>query len=173
WAHDSLGMMYHYQQRYAEAVKHLEAACEISPDDHRVWGRLGESYRLLEGGMPNARKAFSKALALAANDAEIDPSDWITVGYMALYNGYLGNFAAADELLDRMFKLNAGNDPMTHYWAGLVAYETGDIDKTFHELDLALANGFSKEKHFIADEPALGPLRASQPERFQAMLDRY
>lgn len=60
-----------------------------------------------------------------------------------------------------------------HYWAGLVAYEAADIDRTFRELDLALANGFSKEKHFIADEPALGALRASHTERFQAMLDRY
>jgi hypothetical protein len=62
---------------------------------------------------------------------------------------------------------------MTHYLSGLVAFEEGDIDRTFDELDLALASGFAREKHFLANEPALAPLRQSHPARYQAMLDRY
>jgi hypothetical protein len=92
---------------------------------------------------------------------------------MAMYKGYLGEFEAADVLLERMFELNPGGDPMTHYWAGLVAAEAGDIDASFQEFDLALANGFAKQKHFIADEPALAVLRREHGERFQAMLDRH
>jgi len=173
WAHEGLGVMYHYQQRYEEAVQHLQAACDIFPDDHRLWGKLGESLRMLSGSEEAARDAFARAVSLAEEDARIDPNEWSTVGFMAMYKGYLGEFEAADVLLERMFELNPGGDPMTHYWAGLVAAEAGDIDASFQEFDLALANGFAKQKHFIADEPALAVLRREHGERFQAMLDRH
>lgn len=173
WAHEALGVMYHYQQRYDEAVEHMRAACDIFPDDHRLWGKLGESLRMRKGSEKEARVAFEKAVSLAEQDARIDPNDWSTLGYMAMYEGYLGEFEAADALLERMFKLNPGGDPMTHYWAGLVAVERGDIDTSFKEFDLALANGFARQKHFIADEPALAVLRENYAERFQAMLERY
>ncbi len=173
WANESLGTMYHYQQRYAEAVQHLQAACEIFPDDHRLWGKLAESQRLLPGSEAAARDSLVKAVRLAEQDMQIDPNEWTTFGYLALYEGYLGEFAAARAHLQRMFELNPGGDPMTHYWAGLVAAEAGDIETTFRELDLALANGWAQQKHFIADEPALASLRESHAERFQAMLDRH
>ncbi len=173
WAHEGLAVMYHYEGRFEEAVKHLVAACDIYPDYHRLGGRLSEAYRMLPGREADARNAFSKALALARQYVDANPNDWYTVGHMALYQVYLGRFDEADRLITQMFELNPGAEPMTHYLSGLVAFEEGDVEQTFRELDLALASGFDKEKHFIANEPALAPLRKSQPERYQAMLDRY
>jgi len=173
WAHEGLAVMYHYQSRFDEAVKHLVAACKIYPDDHRLWGRLGEAYRMMPGREAEARDAFSKALALAHRYADANPNDWYAVGHMALYQSYLGRFDQADGLLAKMFELNPGAEPMTHYLSGLVAFEEGDVDRTFAELERALASGFAKEKHFIANEPALASLRASHPQQYQAMLDRY
>ena len=92
---------------------------------------------------------------------------------MAQYQAYLGRFDEANRLLDLTFELNPGAKPMPHYWAGMIAFEEGDIERAFSELDQALASGFDKEKHFIADEPALAGLREQHPTRFQAMLDRY
>jgi len=173
WAHEGLAVMYHYEGRFEVAVEHLVKACGIYPDDHRLWGRLGEAYRMMPGREADARTAFSKALALAEKYAAANPNDWYTVGHMALYQVYLGRFDEADRLIAEMFELNPGDEPMTHYLSGLVAFEEGDVERTFTELDLALSSGFAREKRFIASEPALAPLRQSQPERYQAMLDRY
>jgi len=173
WAHSGLGIMYHYQRKFDRAVEHLKAACELSPDDHTLWGRLGESYRMLQGGQELAREAFDRAASLAEEDARINPTNWRTAGYLALYYAYLGKSEQAQAKLDLMFELNPGADPMTHYWAALVAYERDDVEAVFTELDLALANGFSAQKQFIEDEPALEALRKAHPARFAELLSRY
>jgi hypothetical protein len=73
----------------------------------------------------------------------------------------------------RMFELNPAEDPIAHYWAALVNFEAQDVDATFAHLDAALAKGFSQQKRFIVDEPALDGLRAAHGSRLADLLRRY
>jgi tetratricopeptide (TPR) repeat protein len=173
WAYSGLGILYHYKSDFDKAVVFLSRATEIAPDDHSHWGRLGESYRMIPGHEQEAHAAFTHAISLANESLRINSNDWQVYGYMAIYQAYIGDFDAAEIALDNMFKLNPAANPTTHYWAALVAYEAADIDRAFDELDKALLNGYSQQKIFITDEPALAKLRSKYAERFAKLLARY
>ena len=173
FANSSLGVMYHYENDYRQAIVYYERALEYTATDHRLWGRLGESYRLLPDAQADANNAFTQAADIAEDVRRFNPNDWEVSGFLALYYAYLAQFDKANAALARMFALNTGTEPMTHYWAALVAYEQQDVERAFSELDQSLAAGFHKQKRFIADEPALQPMRNAHPERYQALLDRY
>jgi tetratricopeptide (TPR) repeat protein len=173
WANSGLGIVKHYQGAYREAVTYFEKALQAAPAEHSLWGRMGESYRMIEGREAEAARVFNRALELVTEQRTFDPEDWRTAGFRALYLAYLGRFDDAQAAVAEMFALNPGREPMTHYWAALVSYEAGDVDRAFAELDLALRDGFSEQKRFISEEPALQSLRTRFPERYQAMLDRY
>lgn len=173
WAYTGLGILYHYESDFNKAVVFLTRATEITPNDHSPWGRLGESYRQIPGREKEAHEAFTRAIDLANESIRVNPNDWEEHGFIALYQSYVRDFAAAEISLNNMFTLNPAENPMSHYWAALVAYEVGDINRAFNELDLALLHGFSNQKRFITDEPALADLRAEHAERFDKMLDRY
>ena len=173
WANSGLGILYHYKSDFNKAVVFLSRATEITPDNHSPWGRLGESYRMIPGREKEAYAAFTRAISLANENLLINPNNWEDYGFMAIYKSYVGDFDAAEIALDKMFELNPAANPMSHYWAALVAYEADDIDRAFDELDKALLNGFSQQKRFITDEPALAKLRTEYAERFDELLARY
>ena len=173
WANAGLGIMKHYARAYPEAIGYLRRAIDAAPLEHSLWGRLGESYRMLDDGEADALTAFQRALDLLQEQRKFDSADWQLAGYQALYLAYLGDAAAADSALQEMFALNPGREPMTHYWAALVAYEAGDAERAFAELELSLKDGFGEQKRFIADEPALQSLRERFPDRYQELLDGY
>ena len=134
---------------------------------------LREAYRLIQGREADARAAFTRSTELVTESIRVNPNDWQEHGSLALYRAYLGDSDGAQIALNKMFELNPANNPMSHYWAGLVAYEAGDIDRTFVELEQALLRGFSGQKRFITDEPALKALRTEHAARFAALIQRY
>ncbi len=173
WAHSGLGILHHYDREFSKAIDHFRSAIDAAGADHQLWGRLGESARLLPDRQVESQKAFGEAIALARESLQFDPRDWQTKGYIALYSAYLGDFETAEASLKEMFALNSSREPMTHYWAALIAYEQGELERTFAELEQALRSGFDQQKKFIADEPALDALRAEAPERFDALIRRF
>lgn len=173
FAHEGIGVMYHYANNYEQAVVHLKRGTEMSPGDHIAWGRLGESMRLVNGRVEQTHSIFQKAVELVQSDLEINPGNWESYGYLGLYLGYLHEFGPAQQALNEMLKLNPGKEPMTHYWIALVKLEEGKVDAAFSALDQALADGFYRQKQFIDDEPALEALRSEYPGRMGALMDRY
>ncbi len=173
WAYSGLGILYHYERDYPRAVTYFESGIRVSPEDHLLHGRLGESMRLIPERKNEAVGVFRKAIVLAEQTREINPNSWEVHGFLALYHAYVGEHETARTKLDRMFALNPAEDPMTHYWAALVSYEAGDVDATFRHLDEALAGGFAQQKRFIVDEPALDGLRTAHGPRFDDLMSRY
>ncbi len=165
--------MYHYAKDYEKAVFHGTRQTEISPVNHISWGRLGESTRMIAGRDEEARSIFHKAVELVQADLEINVNNWENHGFLAVYLGYLGEFQRAQQALDEMFRLNPGEEMMTHYWAALVKWEQGDVEGTFSSLDQALADGFDRQKRFIGDEPALEPIWDKYPDRMHDLLNRH
>jgi tetratricopeptide (TPR) repeat protein len=173
WAYEGLGILFHYKRDFESAVKYFLLGTQYSADDHKLWGRLGESYQLIPGQSDKAIAVFKKAIDLASERAKINPSSWQTQGYLALYSAYVGNHDASARYLTRMMELNPTQDPLAHYWSALVAQQAGDDEEVFRQLELALEYGYSEQPRFIAEEPVLDTFIATYPKRFADLLARY
>ena len=64
-AYTNIGMFYYYAGEFDTAAVMQEEALEYAPDDHRIWGRLAESYRFMPGEEREAQSAYKKAAQLA------------------------------------------------------------------------------------------------------------
>ncbi len=173
YALTGLGILYHYKREYRSAADYYLKATEYFPDDYSLWGRLGESYRLMPGHSDEAEKVFSKAIQLAQERFSINPKEWQLQSNLAIYNAYTGNIETAKQHLKKMYELNPTNDPYKHYSSALVAEQANDDEEVFKQLALALEYGWSEQLRFIADEPALDAFKAAYPERFADLLARY
>ncbi len=173
FAYIGLGVLYHYKGEFESAAEMYRLANQLSASDYETLGRLGESLRLIPARKEEAVQVFSRALELVEERISINPTDWHARGLQALYYAYVGKPAEANSSLQEMYRLNKVNEPMTHYWEALIAYEQEDIERTFVQIDLALAAGFDKEKQFFIDEPALAGLRESHGRRFDELMSRY
>ena len=118
-------------------------------------------------------RLVGRAVELAEAQLEVNANKWETQGFLGLYYAYLGDHDTAKNHIDSMFSLNATRDPLTHYWAGIVAVKRGDIETAFEEVEQALARGFGEQPHFITAEPALAVLSESNPTRFNDLIEKY
>jgi TolB-like protein/Flp pilus assembly protein TadD len=173
YALTGLGILYHYKRDYQSAADYYLKATEFFPDDYSLWGRLGESYRLMSGKSNDAISVFNKAIELAKERFAINPNEWQLQGNLAVYSAYIGDAEAAEQHLTKMYELNPTQEPHKHYWSALVAEQIGDDAEVFEQLALALEYGWSEQLRFIADEPALDRFKATYPARFAALLARY
>ena len=85
WAliHQSLGLSYHFQSRYSEAIAAFRKALEL---DERLWGAhlfLGMDY-YRTNQFPEALPALQRSLALNAEMAEAEAGLWLGLSYVAL-----------------------------------------------------------------------------------------
>ena len=85
----NIGSLHYYAARFDQAVEFQLKALEYAPDDHRVWGRLAESYFFV----PNedrAQQAYARAAELAAKNLIVNEKDWRSTGLLATYLAHLG-----------------------------------------------------------------------------------
>lgn len=162
----NMGMRYYYAGRFEDAVDMQKKALEFAPDDHRVWGRLAESYRFAAGGVSESRDAYRKAAELAAANLEVNESEWDTMGLLALYHAHLDRPEEALRLADRAVEIS-GRKAEALYYQALARQRTGDEEGALDALAEAVAtdDGY---RQLIGSDPDLAPLRDSP--RFAQLL---
>lgn len=165
-SYTNLGLLHYYQGDYAQAAAMHEAAASHIADDHRVWGRIAESYRAL-GDRDRERANYAQAISRAEQRLSRNPNDWETLGLLGLYHAYSGNRAEALSYTQRM--LDTGTSPPTsHYFAALVHWALGKPEPAYVELAEARSLGFSAD--ILLEDPDLIKLRALDTARFDAAL---
>jgi TolB-like protein/tetratricopeptide (TPR) repeat protein len=167
-AFTNLGLRYYYAGHFADAVAMQREALALAPDDHRVWGRLAESLRLLGGHEAESLDAYRRAAQLAEANLAINPDDWATRGLLAVYYAYSGRLDAAQLGADHAVAASSGNAEALYYQA-LVRLRAGDRDGTLAALGEALARD-PQYRQFLQDDPDFVVLRADP--RFRAILER-
>lgn len=161
----NLGLSNYYAGRFAKAVEMQQRAVEITPNDHRIWGRLAESARFVSGMESLSQDAYRKAIGFAQERLQVNPRDWETLGLLALYQAHVVEAERALSTLGRGLAV-APREPDMHYFAALVYLELDNEDAAFTELQTALELGFSPR--LVRADPDIQPLLAQ--ERFQALL---
>lgn len=162
----NLGLVHYYEGQYRDAVEMQLRALEYAPDDHRVLGRLAESYRFIDGAGESAREYYEKAASAALENLELNENDWKTVSLLGLYMAHLDRQGESTRYVDRAIELS-NTDPEALYYRALVRNHFDDIDGAFESLEAAV-EADDQYRLFIALDPDLKSL--SEQERYRRLL---
>ncbi len=162
----NMGLRYYYAGQFDDAAAMQRKALEIAPRDHRLWGRLAESYRFIPGEEGAAREAYARAAELAEENLAINDTDWTTMGLLALYYAYQDQHQDAVDLASKAVRLS-GNDPEILYYQALAELKAGNTDAAITALEAAVAadEGY---RQFIETDPDLK--RLADIDRFARLL---
>ncbi|MDJ0907915.1 MAG: tetratricopeptide repeat protein [Woeseiaceae bacterium] len=163
----NLGLRLYYIGDFEQAAEMQQQALELAPDDHRLWGRLAESWRFVPGREAEAEDAYRRAAEFAEQNLEINPTDWETIGLLSLYYAHTGRSDLARDAADRAVRASS-RDELALYFQALALFEIGeDSSQVLDALEEAVASN-AQYRQIIADDPDLKALQ-NEP-RFQEMV---
>ena len=160
------GLQYYYEGRYQDAAEMQLKAVQLAPDDHRVWGRLADSYRFLEDRHEQTTDAYNEAVRLAKLKLDVNPRDWRTRGLLATYCLHSNRTDEAKKEVQLALE-HSGRDPEVLLYAALVAHGLGDTESTL----MALEEMVERDKTFrqyAAEDPDLRSLIGN--DRFDRLI---
>ena len=166
-AYTNIGLSYYYAGNFEDAAEMQREALTYAPDDHRVWGRLAESYRFISGRNEEATEAYQRAAELARDNLQINESDWRTRGLLAIYLVYTERLGEAVEQAERALA-DSSMSPEAYYYLALVQLQVGDREKALQALEDAVAAD-EQYRALIEADPDLTVLRGN--ERFDQLID--
>jgi len=153
----NIGLAAYYAGEYEKAAQMQQQAIAESPEDFRIWGRLGDALRQA-GYHEEAAEAYANAMQYAKRAVERNPADEETLRYLSLYYSHTGNSPAAIEAIEKARKL-LPDSSRVHYFASKVYLVAGDTERAILELEQALSLGYSLQ---VANaDPDLQPIRES------------
>ena len=166
-AYTNIGLSYYYAGKFDNAAEMQRKALTYAPDDHRVWGRLAESYRFIPDKDAESLEAYRRAADLAGENLQINDSDWRTRGLLAIY------LAHSDRPDEAIRQANSAltvsrQSPEALYYLALVKLQVNDREGALQALEDAVAADGQYRK-LIESDPDLAVLRGN--ERFDRLID--
>jgi tetratricopeptide (TPR) repeat protein/tRNA A-37 threonylcarbamoyl transferase component Bud32 len=147
----NLGAAYFYQRKYLEAAHSYERAAEMTPNEYKIFGNLGEAYQQVEGRHEESRKNYTQALKLAEQWLEVNAKDGGARLNAAVYAAMLGQATKAEAY--RKSGLNmSSRDPEARKRSALVLAQLHKDSRALDELKRALDAGLSVTE--ITNNPA-------------------
>jgi TolB-like protein/Flp pilus assembly protein TadD len=162
----NLGMFYYYAGQFEQAADMQKKALGFAETDHRVWGRLAESYRFIPGQESESEYAYKRAAELARDNLQINKEDWHTRAILGLYLVYLGEQTKGVKLLDTAIE-QSGRNPEILYFKALAVLQEGDPEKAITLLQEAVTLE-QYYRQFIALDPDLK--RLQNDLRFMSLM---
>jgi TolB-like protein/Flp pilus assembly protein TadD len=153
----NLGMSYYYDGLYEEAAKYQDLALKFAGNDHRVWGRLAESYRFVPGKEAESMQAYQEAARLAEENRAVETSAWRTIGLLGLYYAHLRRTEESLDHVDQAVQISGGNAE-AYYFQSLARLEAGDTDGAVESLSNAVSRN-AEYASMIESDPDLQALR--------------
>ncbi len=139
--YSNTGTNYYYAGRYGDAVAMFEQATRLAPEDHQLWGNLGDAYRRTPGQEELARGAYAHAAELARGALRVNPDSVATRTQFAYYLIRQGETAQAKTEAETAGAPPDG-DLYSHYYAALVYKELGDLAAAVAQTRKAIEGGY-------------------------------
>lgn len=165
-AYTNLGMFYYYAGQFQQAADMQLKALEYAETDHRIWGRLAESYRFISGQESLSHFAYKRAAELARDNLNINNEDWYTRAMLGLYLVHLSEPTEGMELLEKAIEQSQRNSEIL-YFKALAVLKKEDTEQAIVLLEEAVALE-QYYRQFIALDPDLKGLK--DDPRFIALL---
>ena len=156
-AYTNIGSLYYYTGQFTQAASMQKLALDYAPDDHRVWGRLAESYRFIPGKEAESQAAYKRAAELALNNLSINADSWATRAALGVYYAHLGRIEEAKTLLELAVKQSQRISEAL-YFQTLVLLKDDNVEEALAVLEEAVAKD-AAYRQFIADDPDLQTLQ--------------
>jgi tetratricopeptide (TPR) repeat protein len=161
------GLQFYYEGHFADSAAMQRKAIELAPDDHRVWGRLAESYRLMGTEDALAAQSYATAIRLAESRLEINSRDWRTRAMLANYYVHSNRNQEAAPLIESVLQ-ESERDPEALLYTALVWHELGDEEAALTAIEEMLERDASY-RLYVADDPDLKSLQGNP--RFDRLME--
>jgi TolB-like protein/tetratricopeptide (TPR) repeat protein len=160
----NLGSAAFYLGRFEEAATRYRSAVELAPEDHELWGNLGDALTFAPGRGAEAAQAYRRAVDLAERQLGINREDDYTRAALARYLARLGHRDRSHQLREQALR-RGGGDLYVQYNAALVSLQFGATDEALAALERAVTLGY--QWRLLARDAALAGLRGTP--RFDAL----
>ncbi len=164
----NIGLAAYYGGAYSKAEEMQVRALHETPEDFRLWGRLGDARRQL-GDHEGAMQAYGNAVQFASRAIERNPANEEALRYLSLYYTHTGGYDAAIQAIEQARALRPDSSRV-QYFAAKVYLGAGDPERALAELTQALEAGYPPQ--IAMADPDLEPLRASGLIEFEDGGDR-
>ena len=165
-AYTNIGLSYYYAGKFDDAVQMQQKALEYAPDDHRVWGRLAESYRFVDDKGAESLNAYQRAAELAEENLRINDSDWRTRGLLAIYLAQTGRTDEALQQANRSL-VESQRSSEALYYLTLIQLQAGETNAALDTME-EMVTSDAQYRQFIKSDPDLAALRGN--ERFELLI---
>jgi TolB-like protein/Tfp pilus assembly protein PilF/DNA-binding winged helix-turn-helix (wHTH) protein len=140
-AYSNSGTVYYFLGRYPDAARMFTHATELTAQDHRVWGNLGDALWQIEGSRTEAQNAYRRAIGLARKGLEVNAQDGVSWSQLAYYSARAHDDSDVRGYTGRALQLNP-DDPTVRYYTALTALALGDPAAALESLSRAVALGY-------------------------------
>ncbi len=164
---NNVGAVYFYQHRYPDAARSYQLATQLTPDDYRIFGNLGEAYGQIADKQEESRRSYSQALKLAEQRLSENHNDGGALLEAALYAAMLGQNEKSEQYRKAGIALS-GQDPEARFGSALVLAKMHSDNRALAELGLALDAGLPTSE--VTDNPAWQRFGANP--KFVALMEK-
>lgn len=140
-AYSNLATASFFLQDFEQAAAFYRRATELTPDDHQLWGALGDAYRFMPGKEQQANASYEKAIGLVKEFLALNPDDAYSLAMLAHYYSNTGRGLEAESQLARATQL-APNNMYVHYYAALVAIRADQTEAAIGHAEEAVREGY-------------------------------
>lgn len=148
-AYSNLGTAYFMTKDFEQAAKMYQQAIKLSPDDHRYWGFLAESYEHIPTKQELVITTYQQAIKIAEKLLEINNNSNETLASLALYYSKAQQEKQAIKLLKKLE--NEELLPDLLYTISLSYLSLNNHELALNFLTKAINKGYDKEVIY-ADE---------------------
>jgi len=176
----NLGSSYFFMGRYDEAAQIYQKALELAPESFEIWGNLADAQKAsatqsgatgagaTDAGRARATEAgnaYEKAILLAKQHLEINPSDAVAIASLGHYLACVGRRKDAMENIDLAGQL-AHNDMMVYYYSATALCALGQEEQALEAVQFGLSLGYPA--HMVDADAGLACLK--QAPGYKAVL---
>ena len=125
-SYSNLGNLRFYRGQYSEAAGLYQLAIDLSPNEDKYWGNLGDAYRMRRqtGDEEKANDAYGRAIELVQRRLGLNPADAYRRSLLAFWLACLGQTRDAQSEIQQALSLATDNADVL-FLAALVHEITG------------------------------------------------
>jgi tetratricopeptide (TPR) repeat protein len=140
-SYSNMGTALYLLNRFDEALEQFEIAIEMDPEDHRLWGNVGDNHRFIPGHHNEVVSSYRKAAELAESNLAVNPNDYTANSRLAVYYSALNQVEEAQSIIERSEKL-AGDDFNVLYDLAVASSLLNDMEAAKVYVQRALDAGY-------------------------------